>query len=86
MEITNIDNEPLNLYAYDKQDGNIGLYVEGANALGELGQESRDDMAQDINVSGIPLGNTVKSLFRKKNKEISVFLLNNYEVILKTTK
>lgn len=86
VEITNIDNTPVNLYAYDKQDGNIGLYVEGANAVGDLGKHATEDMVRDVDVSGIPLGNTVKSLFRKKNKEVSVFLLNNYEVILKTTK
>lgn len=54
--------------------------------LATLGKHATEDMVRDVDVSGIPLGNTVKSLFRKKNKEVSVFLLNNYEVILKTTK
>ncbi len=83
LTINNINHNPTNLVCYDKQDGSMGIYVEGANAVGEFGREGTEDVVSDSDISNVPLGNTLKNIFRRKNREISVSLLNNYEVILK---
>lgn len=82
--INTIKNRKANLVAYDSQDGTLGLYVEGANASGEIASETIDDGIDEIDINGIPIGKTIKSVFKKRNKESLVTLLNNYEILLKT--
>lgn len=84
LTINNINNVPVKLTAYDKQDGNIGIYVKGANLSGDLSKESTDGSIDEIDVNGVPLGNTIKNVFKKKAKETKVHLLNNYEIVLKS--
>lgn len=85
IHVNTINHLPVNLQGYDSQDGNIGIYVEGANVAGEASKEGLNDAIDDTDVSGVPLGNTVKNLFKKKNKETPVFLLNDYVILLKPT-
>lgn len=84
LVINNINNIPINTVAYDTQDGNKGIYVKGANVIGEIGKEYNEDVLREVDASGVPLGQTVKSLLSKKAKESKVFLLNNYKLILKS--
>jgi len=90
VSIENINHNAVDLVAYDSQDGSPGLYIEGANSLGEISKESKDDGINEVDLNGVPLGNTVgntvKSILKKKNKEVNVFLLNDYEVLLKPSK
>lgn len=83
LTINNIENNKVLYNAYDIQDGNLGLYIEGANIGGELEKEGANEVLQEMNLNDVPLGSAVKKIFRKKNREISVLLLNGYEVILK---
>lgn len=84
LDILNINHIPVDLKAYDAQDGNLGIYIEAESLAAEAFSESTDDITQQINVKGIPVGQTIKSLFRKKKNIQKVTLLNNYKLILKT--
>lgn len=82
LSINNINQTPLNIKAYDAEDGNLGLQVE-RSIIAETGSEVVKDGADEIDVNGVPLGNTIKSLFKKKQQEPKIDLLNNQRLILK---
>lgn len=82
LSINNINQVPLNIKAYDAEDGNLGLQVE-RSIIAETGSEVVKDGADEIDVNGVPLGNTIKSLFKKKQQEPKIDLLNNQRLILK---
>lgn len=82
LSINNINQVPLNIKAYDAEDGNLGLQVE-RSLMAETGSEVVQDGADEIDVNGVPLGNTIKSLFKKKQQEPKIDLLNNQRLILK---
>ena len=84
LKITNISSTNVNLIANDAQDGTPGIYIEGQSLVKEAASEMEDQGVNDVDLSGIPLGNTVKKIFKKKKKENRVLLLNNYKLILKT--
>jgi hypothetical protein len=82
LSINNINQVPLNIKAYDAEDGNLGLQVE-RSLMAETGSEVVQDGADELDVNGVPLGNTIKSLFKKKQQEPKIDLLNNQRLILK---
>lgn len=82
LSINNINQVPLNIKAYDAEDGNLGLQVE-RSIVAETSSEVVKDGADEIDVNGVPLGNTIKSLFKKKQQEPKIDLLNNQRLILK---
>jgi len=83
LNISNIDGNAVSLIAFDKQDGNKGIYIEGANLVGDVTQEGADNSIDDVETNNTTV-RTIKNIIRKKNKESKVFLLNNYELILKS--
>ncbi len=83
LEITNINHIPVSLMAYDAQDGNVGIYTDAESLSSETFSEVSTDVVRDVNVSGIPVGETVKKIFQRKAKVQKVILLNNYKLILK---
>lgn len=84
LSINRIGETQVSLKAYDVQDGEEGIYIEGANVTNEIKREVTDQTIDDVDADRIPFGNTLKNIFKKKNKEIDVYLMNNYELILKT--
>lgn len=84
LNITNVQNNPARLTAYDGVDGERGVYVEGENLLGETASEGTDDLINEVDVKGVPLGSTLKDIFRKRAGARSVYLLNNHYIYLKT--
>lgn len=82
LSINNINQVPLKIKAYDAEDGNLGLQVE-RSIMAETGSEVVKDGADEIDVNGVPLGNTIKSLFKRKQQEPKIDLLNNQRLILK---
>ena len=85
LAIEKINHDVVNMYIEDAQDGLEGVYVEGANILGEGINESVGDGLDQVNVGRVPVGSALKNILRKKNKEIKVQLLNDYYVLLKPT-
>lgn len=85
VTINKINTTNVNLSVYDKEDGNLGIHLQGANVTGEISQEVEEDALNDLNVNGVPIGNTIKKVFQRKNREQKVFLWSNYQIILKTS-
>jgi hypothetical protein len=81
IDINTINNDPVKLKIYDAQDGNLGLYTK-QNLAGEVGEEVTDDTVDDINIAGVPVGKTVKKIFKKKNKEMKILIFNRTKFIL----
>lgn len=81
--ITKINHNNVNLEIYDAQDGLKGIYIEGKNLVGETMNESGQEVLNDVNVGGLPVGEALKGVLKKKQKEVTVQLLNDYRIIIK---
>lgn len=82
FNISSINQIPMNLKAYDAEDGALGLNVN-QSLLVETSSEIASDATEEVDVSGIPLGNTIKKLLKKKQRIPKIDLLNNQKLILK---
>tara|TARA_R110002050_G_scaffold18872_1_gene54725 strand:+ start:2565 stop:3497 length:933 start_codon:yes stop_codon:yes gene_type:complete len=82
LKIENIEHIPVNLKAFDLQDGLEGIYVENS-FRGEVANEVVDDVLDDINIAGVPQVSGIKKVFQRTNRKIKVAVLNNYKLILK---
>ena len=82
IEITNINNQPVNLKAFDLQDGAEGIYIENTFRA-EATNEVIGDMVDDINVPGVPQVSGIKKIFQRTNRQVKVTVLDNYKLILK---
>jgi hypothetical protein len=80
--ISNINQISMDLKAYDAQDGELGLNVN-QSLVSEISSDVVSDAANDVNVGVVPLGNTLKNIFRRKQNVPKVDLLNNQKLILK---
>ena len=83
LDINSINHVAVSISAYDTEDSAIGLYVKGAKMVGEITDESSKDAVYDVDVGGVPLGSTIKNVFKKKQETPTVTLLNNTKLILK---
>lgn len=82
FNITNISQKVVNVKVYDAEDGSLGLQVK-QSVIAEGGKDVVSDATDEVNVSGIPLGGTLKRIFKRKQQEIKVDLLNNQKIILR---
>lgn len=82
IKITHIDHVPVDLKAYDLQDGNEGVYVENS-FRSEATREVLDDVIQDINIAGLPQIGGIKNIFRRNNRNIKITILDQYQLLLK---
>jgi hypothetical protein len=82
FNISSINQIPINLKAYDAEDGALGLNVN-QSLLVETSSEIASDATDEVDVSGVPLGNTIKNLLKKKQRIPKIDLLNNQKLILK---
>jgi uncharacterized membrane-anchored protein len=82
FNISSINQIPMSLKAYDAEDGALGLNVN-QSLLVETSSEVASDATDEVDVTGIPLGNTIKNLLKKKQRIPKIDLLNNQKLILK---
>ncbi|POS00902.1 uncharacterized protein DUF3714 [Flavobacterium croceum DSM 17960] len=82
IDVSNINNDRMKIVVFDAQDGGEGVYVKNS-VVEDANKGVQDEISDDINVSRIPGGNTIKKMFKKKTTEKKVLLLNNYRLILK---
>lgn len=85
LRIESINHTPVSLEAYDAEDSNLGIYINDESLSAEAFTDSKDDLIDEVDVSGIPVGQTLKNIFKKGNNAIKIHLLNNDKLILKTT-
>lgn len=82
IKITNINNQPVNLKAFDLLDGNEGIYIKNS-VQGQAKGEVLDDIVQDINIPGVPQVGGIKQVFRRNNRNVKATIYNQYQLILK---
>jgi hypothetical protein len=82
IEIQSIMNHPVELKAFDLEDGSEGVYVEN-NFRAQVSTEVIGDMVDDINIAGMPQVSGFKNIFQRNNRNVKVTVLNNYQVLLK---
>ncbi|MCM4158448.1 conjugative transposon protein TraM [Antarcticibacterium flavum] len=82
VEVENINHHPVNLKAYDLQDGSEGIYVENSFRA-EATSEVLDDIIQDINIPSVPQISGITKVLRRNNRNVKVTILNDYKLILK---
>ena len=82
IEITNINHQPVNLKAYDLQDGNEGIYVVN-NFQTEASKALVGDAVNEINIPAVPSVGVLKKVFQRSNRHVKVTIMNNYKLILK---
>ena len=82
LNINNINQIPVDVKAYDAEDGGLGLQVK-QSLIAESSKETLSDGTDEINVSGVPLGNTMKKIFKRTQQDVRVDLLNNQKLIIK---
>jgi hypothetical protein len=82
IRIENIEYHPVELKAFDLEDGGEGIYViNGLRA--RVTKEIVGDMVDEINIAGIPQVSGVKKLFQRDYRNKKVTILNNYKILLK---
>ena len=82
ITITNINNKPVDLKAFDLLDGNEGVYIRNS-FTGEATTEVLGDVVEDINIPGVPQVGGIKQVFRRNNRNVKVTVYNQYQLILK---
>ncbi|SHG54116.1 conjugative transposon protein TraM [Winogradskyella jejuensis] len=82
IEIENIQNTPVNLTAFDYEDGSEGIYVENSFRA-DARREIVEDVVNDINIGGVPQVSGIKQLFQRSNRNVKATIVNNYKLILK---
>lgn len=82
IEIENIKHHPTKLKAFDLLDGSEGIYVQN-NFRAEATTEVLDDVIGDINIPTVPQVGGITQVFRRRNRNVKVTVLNNYKLILK---
>ncbi|WPY98363.1 conjugative transposon protein TraM [Christiangramia sp. OXR-203] len=83
IDIENINHHPTSLKAFDLQDGSEGIYVEN-NFRAEVTTEVLDDVIGDINIPSVPQVSGITQVFRRRNRNVKVTILNNYRLLLKS--
>ncbi len=82
IDIENIDHHPVDLKAFDLQDGSEGIYVENGFRE-EAANELVGDIVEDINIPSVPQVAGLTKIFQRNNRNVKVTVLNNYTLILK---
>lgn len=83
IKITHINNQEVDLKAFDLQDSNEGIYVENSFRA-EATKEVVSDVIQDINIAGLPQIGGIKNIFTRRNRNIKITVLDQYQLILKS--
>lgn len=84
ITIKSIGQHLIHLTAFDQEDGNEGIYIENSFRA-EAEQQLIDDAVRDISIAGIPQVHGIKGIFRRNNRHVKVMIMDNYQLILKTS-
>lgn len=82
IRIERIDHQPVDLTAYDFEDGSEGIYIKN-NFRAEATNEVVDDIVDDINITGVPQIKGVQRIFRRNRRNIRATISDNYLLVLK---
>lgn len=82
LRITSIGTQNVRYAAYDLADGNEGIYIENSISQ-EVTQQVTQETMDQVNLPGLPSVRGLKQLFRRKNREVKVTIVDHYQLILK---
>ena len=83
LHITHIGTMEVSLKAYDKQDGNEGIYTVNSFRA-EATKEAVTQTIGDINIPTMPVRTSfLQQLVQKNNRKVKVTVSDGYELILK---
>ncbi|MBO6830442.1 MULTISPECIES: conjugative transposon protein TraM [unclassified Allomuricauda] len=85
ITIDRMAHKPIDVVAYDLQDGNEGIYVMNTFRA-EATREITADAIGGINIGGMPQVRGIKSLLQRDNRNVKVTLMDNYQLVLKLPK
>lgn len=85
ITIDRMAHQPIDVVAYDLQDGNEGIYVMNTFRA-EATREITADAIGGINIGGVPQVRGIKSLLQRDNRNVKVTLMDNYQLVLKLPK
>ncbi|WP_088341717.1 conjugative transposon protein TraM [Robiginitalea sediminis] len=71
------------LEAYDLQDGLRGIYLENSFKA-EASREVLEDVVQDVNIAGLPQLTGIKNVFRRRQQNLKVTVLDGHRLLLKS--
>lgn len=83
ITLSELGGKPVALEAYDLQDGLRGIYLENSFRA-EATSEVLRDAASSINVPGLPQVRGLKNVFRRRQQNIKVTLLDGHTFYLKS--
>jgi len=83
ITLSELGGKPMALEAYDLQDGLRGIYLENSFRA-EATSEVLRDAASSINVPGLPQVRGLKNVFRRRQQNIKVTLLDGHTFYLKS--
>lgn len=84
LRITHIGAQSVQYSAHDLADGNEGIYIENS-VQQEATQEVTGGAINEVNVPGLPSVGGLKQLFRRRNRQVKITIVDHYQLILKPT-
>jgi len=78
IKVNHINNIKVDLQVYDANDGGLGLYTKA-----NIKSAAAHEIADDIDVKGVPVAGTIKKIFKKNKSVQKVGIGNRTEIILK---
>lgn len=82
IHIEHIGQLPVELSAYDLQDGSEGIYIKNSFRA-DASQQFIGDVVDDINLAGVPQVSGIKQLFRRSNRQVKVTVMDGFQLTLK---
>lgn len=82
INVNSINDIKVNLVAFDAQDNGEGIYTE-KKFENTVNSQLKNSAIDEVNVSSVPLGNTIKSIVKRKKRIDKIELLNEYKLTLK---
>ncbi|WP_170283948.1 conjugative transposon protein TraM [Flagellimonas olearia] len=83
VDIAKLGDHIVTIKAHDLQDGQEGLYMENY-IKGELMETSRDGALKEVNLPGLPQLGGIKRIFQRNNSAVKVFVMDQYQIVLKS--
>lgn len=81
VELTRLGTTPMDMQAYDAQDGQEGIYVRN-HLRGEVVDRSLEEGLGEINVPGVPQFNGIKRIFQRDQRTVKVQISDHYQFFL----
>ncbi|MDG1573298.1 conjugative transposon protein TraM [Robiginitalea sp. M366] len=83
ITLSDLNGHPIEWEAYDLQDGLRGIYLENSFRA-EAGNQVLGEVAEDISLPGVPQLRGLKNVFRRRQQNPKVTLLDGHMFVFKS--